>query len=127
MKVAKKIKNHTSPLEAAKRLHAPLTVPPPEKSQKLITPNCPRCGAVVWATPCDICHPRVHHWCESCQVEFIYCESMREWTRFDAAGRVIEIIPQRVVGVLPGAAGGEYFTMGNYHRHFEGRKTRVKV
>jgi hypothetical protein len=74
-------------------------------TQNLITPDCPKCGASLWAVPCARCHPRSHYRCESCKREFVYDEIFQEWKRFNAKGAVAEIIPKRAVGMLGGGVG----------------------
>lgn len=113
-----------SPIDAARKLSAPLA-PPPEHAQKLITPDCPKCGAVLWSVACEVCAPRVHYFCEACQVEYSYSPAFGEWVRFDLSGQVIEIIPPRTVGTLPGREGGPYLTQGNSNRFFAGKKKAV--
>jgi hypothetical protein len=74
--------------------------------QKIITPDCPKCGASLWSVFCSVCSPRMHYRCERCKREFVWDEICQEWKRFRANGDVAEIIPKRVVGMLGGYVTG---------------------
>lgn len=103
------MKKKISPLEAARQLAEALV---PTHAQKVITPDCPKCRAPLWAVACESCSA-IHHYCETCKVEYVFSEAFLEWVVFNEAGTVVEIIPPRTVGTLPGRQGGEFVTLGN--------------
>jgi hypothetical protein len=68
--------------------------------QRVITPDCPRCHGPLWWVPCpngdgSDCSDE-HYECERCDVKWLYRSLEHEWVRFDASGRVVEILPPRV-------------------------------
>jgi hypothetical protein len=66
--------------------------------QLVITPDCPRCHGPLWWVPCA--HEGGctgdHYECMTCAVEWVFRAAEQEWLRFDASGRVLEILPPRV-------------------------------
>jgi hypothetical protein len=64
--------------------------------QKVITPDCPRCGGPLWWVPCPLEDPCTdeHYECEACRIQWV--RRGGEWLRFDPNGEVLEILPRRI-------------------------------